>query len=123
MVEDFKMKFLYGKLFKKHYPIRSTSIFYEMKKRECDILTRWVKNLECDILCWNIGSKKRAAKAGVNFCKQIKLAYSKSINDLYLLLKNKQFAKLDEEDLEFVNNVLYRHKYKPFISYFLFPIK
>lgn len=116
------MNFLYGTLFKKYYPIKNTSIFYEIKKREYDILTKWVKNFEREILCWNIGSKKRAAKAGINFCQQIKLTYSKSINDLYLLLKNKQFTKLDEEDLEFVNNILYRHKYNPFISFFIFPI-
>lgn len=27
------MKFLYGKLYKKYFPIKSTSIFYEMEKK------------------------------------------------------------------------------------------
>lgn len=117
------MNFLYDTLFKKYYPIKNTSIFYGIKEREYDILTRWVKNIESDILCWNVVSKERAAKSGMKFYQQIKLTYPKSVNDLYLLLKNKQFTKLDEEDLEFVNDVLYRHKYNPFISYFIFPIK
>lgn len=108
------MKFLYGKLYKKYFPIKSTSIFYEMEKKEFDILTKWIKNIE---------SRSRAVKAGADFYRQIKLDYPKSINDLHLLLQNKQFSKLDKEDLEFVNDVLYRHKYNTFISYFIFPIR
>lgn len=111
-----KMKFIYGKLYKKYFPIKSTSIFYEMDEKECDILTRWIRNIEGDISSWNIKSQMRAVKQGAGFCRQIKLDYPKSIKDLYLLLKNKQFSGLDEEDLKFVNDVLYRHKYNAFIS-------
>ena len=117
------MNFLYEKLYKKYFPIKSTSIFYEMEKKEFDILTKWIKNIEDDILYMNINSRSRAVKAGADFYRQIKLDYSKSINDLHLLLQNKQFSKLDKEDLEFVNDVLYRHKYNTFISYFIFPIR
>lgn len=117
------MKFLYGKLYKKYFPIKSTSIFYEMGKKEFDILTKWIKNIENDISCWNIESQTRAVRAGTDFCRQINLNYPKSINDLYLILQNKQFSRLDKYDLEFVNDVLYRHKYNAFISNFVFPIK
>ena len=122
-MEIYKMNFLYEKLYKKYFPIKSTSIFYEMEKKEFDILTKWIKNIEDDILYMNINSRSRAVKAGADFYRQIKLDYSKSINDLHLLLQNKQFSKLDKEDLEFVNDVLYRHKYNTFISYFIFPIR
>lgn len=122
-MEVYKMKFLYGKLYKKYFPIKSTSIFYEMEKKEFDILTKWIKNIENDILYRNIESRSRAVKAGADFYRQIKLDYPKSINDLHLLLQNKQFSKLDKKDLEFVNDVLYRHKYNAFISYFIFPIR
>lgn len=117
------MKFLYGKLYKKYFPIKSTLIFYEMEKREFDILTKWIKNIENDILYRNIESRSRAIKAGADFYRRIKIDYPKSINNLHLLLQNKQFSKLDKEDLEFVNDVLYRHKYNTFISYFIFPIR
>ena len=113
-MEVYKVKFLYGKLYKKYFPIKSTSIFYEMEKKEFDILTKWIKNIE---------SQSRAKKVRADFCRQIKSDYPKSINDLHLLLQNKQFSKLDKEDLEFVNDVLYRHKYNTFISYFIFPIR
>lgn len=117
------MKFLYGKLYKKYFPIKSTSIFYEMEKSEFDILTKWIKNIESDILCWNIKSQNRAIRTGVDFCRQIELDYPKSIDDLHLLLQNKQFSRLDKEDLKFVNDVLYRHKYNVFISNFIFPVR
>lgn len=117
------MKFLYGKLYKKYFPIKSTSIFYEMENKECDTLTRWIKNIKKDILRWNIESVSRATRTGTVFCRQIKLDYPKSINDLWLLLKTRQFSRLDEEDLKFVNDVLYKHKYNAVISYFVFPIK
>ena len=113
-MEVYKMKFLYGKLYKKYFPIKSTSIFYEMEKKEFGILTKWIKNIE---------SQSRAKKVGADFYRQIKSEYPKSINDLHLLLQNKQFSKLDKEDLEFVNDVLYRHKYNTFISNFIFPIR
>ena len=116
------MKFLYGKLYKKYFPIKSTSIFYEMEKNEFDILTKWIKNIDNDILCWNIESQNRAKRTGVDLCRQIKLDYPKSINDLHLLLQNKQFSRLDKEDLKFINDVLYRHKYNAFISNFIFPV-
>ena len=122
-MEVYKVKFLYGKLYKKYFPIKSTSIFYEMEKKEFGILTKWIKNIENDILYRNIESQSRAKKARADFCRQIKSDYPKSINDLHLLLQNKQFSKLDKEDLEFVNDVLYRHKYNTFISYFIFPIR
>ena len=122
-MEVYKVKFLYGKLYKKYFPIKSTSIFYEMEKKEFDILTKWIKNIENDILYRNIESQSRAKKVRADFCRQIKSDYPKSINDLHLLLQNKQFSKLDKEDLEFVNDVLYRHKYNTFISYFIFPIR
>lgn len=122
-MEVYKVKFLYGKLYKKYFPIKSTSIFYEMEKKEFDILTKWIKNIENDILYRNIESQSRAKKVGADFYRQIKSEYPKSINDLHLLLQNKQFSKLDKEDLEFVNDVLYRHKYNTFISYFIFPIR
>ncbi len=32
-MEVYKVKFLYGKLYKKYFPIKSTSIFYEMEKK------------------------------------------------------------------------------------------
>ena len=115
------MNFLYEKLYKKYFPIKSTSIFYEMEKKEFDILTKWIKNIENDILYMNINSRSRAVKAGADFYRQIILDYPKY--DLYFLLQNKQFSKLDKEDLEFVNDVLYRHKYNTFISYFIFPIR
>ena len=115
------MNFLYEKLYKKYFPIKSTSIFYEMEKKEFDILTKWIKNIEDDILYMNINSRSRAVKAGADFYRQIILDYPKY--DLYFLLQNKQFSKLDKEDLEFVNDVLYRHKYNTFISYFIFPIR
>ncbi len=93
------------------------------KKKEFGILTKWIKNIENDILYRNIESQSRAKKARADFCRQIKSDYPKSINDLHLLLQNKQSSKLDKEDLEFVNDVLYRHKYNTFISYFIFPIR
>ena len=93
------------------------------KKKEFGILTKWIKNIENDILYRNIESQSRAKKARADFYRQIKSDYPKSINDLHLLLQNKQFSKLDKEDLEFVNDVLYRHKYNTFISYFIFPIR
>lgn len=115
------MKFLYGKLYKKYFPIKSTSIFYEMDEKDCGILTRWIKNIESDISCWNMESQMKAVRQGADLCRQIKLTYPKPIENLYLLLKNKQFSRLDEEDLEFINDVLYRHKYNSVISSFIFP--
>lgn len=115
------MKFLYGKFYEKYYPIKSTSIFYEMDETEFGILTRWIKNIENDISSWNMKNQMKAVRQGDNLCRQVKLTYSKPIENLYLLLKNKQFYKLDEEDLEFINDVLYRHKYNSIISCFIFP--
>lgn len=115
------MKFLYGKLYRKYFPIKSASIFYEMDEKEFGILIRWIKNIESDISCWNMESQMKAVKQGTALCRQVKLIYPKPIDNLYLLLKNKQFSRLDEDDLEFVNDVLYRHKYNSVISYFIFP--
>jgi len=115
------MKFLYGKLYKKYFPIKSASIFYEMDEREFDVLIRWIKNIERDISSWNMEAQMRAMKQGACLYRRVKLTYSKSIKNLYLLLKNKQFSRLDEEDLEFINDVLYRHKYNSIFSCFLFP--
>lgn len=71
-MEVYKVKFLYGKLYKKYFPIKSTSIFYEMEKKEFGILTKWIKNIENDILYRNIESQSRAKKARADFCRQIR---------------------------------------------------
>lgn len=108
------MKLLYGKLYRKYYPIKSPSIFYEMDEKECDILTRYIKNIEEDIFARNVESEMQALRKRTGLCRQIKVTYPKPIDNLYSLLKKRQFSRLDEE-------VLYRYKYNSIISCFIFP--
>lgn len=115
------MKLLYSKLYKKYYPIKGSATLYEMDEIELNVLIKWIKNIENEISVWNIESEMRAMRRGSGLCRQIKLTYSKPIKSLYSLLKNKQFSMLDEEELTFVNDVLYIHKYNSVISWFTFP--
>ena len=117
------MNFLQGKLYKKYYPIKKSSVFYEMDEKDLNVLTRWIQNIGVDISIWNMESRNRTMRQGGDLCRQIKITYSKSIKELCLLLKNKQFSLLDKEDLDFVNDVLYRHKYNPIVSLYLFPTR
>lgn len=56
------MKFLYGNLYKKYWPIKNKTIFYKMSEKEYDVLIKWIKNSEDEILRWNNESYMRATK-------------------------------------------------------------
>ena len=91
-------------LYKKHYPIQSSPDLYEMSEKDRKKLAEWIYDIETDVQDWNYreavrGSRRRIA---INYCGDIK-QLSQKIGAM-------NAAEISDEDLRFVNEVLYRHK-------------
>lgn len=104
-------------LYKKHYPIQSPSDLYEMSEKDRRKLSNWICGMEADVQNWNYreavrGSRRRIV---INYCGDIKHLSQK--------IEAMNAAEISDEDLSFVNEVLYRHKYILPVSLYSFPIK
>lgn len=103
--------------FKKHYPIQSQTELYEMSEKDRRKLSNWIYVIEADVQNWNYreavrGSRRRIA---INYCGDIKQLSQK--------IGTMNAAEISDEDLRFINEVLYRHKYILPVSLYSFPIK
>lgn len=103
--------------FKKHYPIQSQTELYEMSEKDRRKLSNWICGMEADVQNWNYreavrGSRRRIV---INYCGDIKHLSQK--------IEAMNAAEISDEDLSFVNEVLYRHKYILPVSLYSFPIK
>lgn len=115
---------LHSRFFKNYYPIKNVSDLFHMPQKDREILSKWLKTIQSDIDKYNYKSLINANKCGMNTCRQICMTYDK--NTLLLaekVCKISRFSfEIDEKDIDFINDVIYRHKYIWFISSYFFPI-
>ena len=117
------MKFVHSRLYKKYYPIQGVQSFHDMDTKDFDVLLRWILTAERDVVLYNDVSMKQAVRQGIDRYRGIVITYTKPVQDLCSLLADGKFEQLDECDLEFINDVLYRHKYNSFVSLYIFPTR
>lgn len=116
---------LHSKLFKKYYPIKDISDLFHMPQKDRETLAKWLRMIQADVNANNYISTRNAEKCGSYKCTQIYFLYDKDI----LLLAEKickisnTYSEIDEQDIDFVNDVIYRHKYNWLISCYCFPIR
>ena len=103
--------------FKKHYPIQSQTELYEMSEKDRRKLSIWIYVIEADVQNWNYREAARGSR------RRIVINYCGDIKHLSQKIEAMNAAEISDEDLSFVNEVLYRHKYILPVSLYSFPIK
>lgn len=114
---------LYSQIYKKYFPINHSSDVFFMSDKERKILSKWIKFVELDIEIYNVTKEQRGIKTGAYFAKQIVHTYSKSVSLLADKIKADNYGSLEKDDIDFINDVIYRHKYISLLSAFVFPIR
>lgn len=115
---------LYSKIYKSHYPLKTGLDIQLMNEKERLTISKWVNGIEIDIKCHNYNEIKRAIKCGADYAKQINIIYSGDIKDVAKRIREKRYCgEFDENDIDFINQVIYGHKYNWFLSSFFFPIQ
>ena len=103
-------------LYKKHYPIQSSSDLYEMSEKDRKKLSNWIYVIEADVQNWNYREAVRGSR------RRIVINYP-GVKQLSQKIRAVNAAEISEADLGFINEVLYRHKYIFPLSLYFFPIE
>lgn len=109
-------------LYKKYFPIKSIDDLFKIDLKDLKTLGRWVSNIQLEMDSINFQAWHNSRKIDSFYICLLKTNYKKNPKDLEYKIYNKDFYGLDIDDLIFINNVLYRHKYNWFISSYQFPI-
>lgn len=111
-----------SKMYKKHYPIKSSADIVNMNTADKKKLIKWIKSIIADVDVYNVHSRKHAETAGCKECWRINFQPDKEyIDSVCQKITTKPFL-LTAEDIQLVNIVLYRHKYIGIISAYYFPV-
>lgn len=115
---------IYSKIYKSYYPIKTGLDIQLINEKERRIISKWLSGIKMDIECYNYNEIKKSIKCGADYAKQIKITYKGNIKDVANRIKEKRFCgEFDKYDIDFINQVIYRHKYNWFLSSFFFPIQ
>ena len=115
-------KMFNSKMYKKYYPVKSSADIVNMNTADKKKLIKWIKSIIADVDVYNAQSRKRAATAGCKECWRINFYPDKEYIDSVCQKITSQPFSLTAEDIQLVNIVLYRHKYKGIISAYCFPV-
>ena len=116
------------KIFKAHYPLTDGRDIYDMTRREKEKLAEWVYYFILDHKAivghemLKVSKKYKGEERFRHTHASLHIDYSK-YNDTPRLsqkIKKGQVLNLDEEDIAFINGVLYFHRYKRTMFYKLF---
>lgn len=110
-----------SKLYKKYYPVKSSTDIFNMDINNKKKLIKWIKSIIADVDVYNVQSRKHAETAGCKECWRINFYPDKEYIDSVCQKITSQPFLLTAEDIQLVNIVLYRHKYKGIISAYCFP--
>lgn len=116
---------LHSRFFKKYYPIKDVSDLLYMPQKDREILGKWLRTIQSDVNANNYNSIRNAEKCGLNRCAQICIYYDR---DIPLLAEkickiSSTYSEIDKRDMDFINDIIYRHKYVWLISCYCFPIR
>lgn len=109
---------LKSKIYKTYYPLKNVSDVFHMTKKDKSILIKWLNTIKTDIDIYNF---QKARKGGMQ--RGIYLFYDRDISALTEKISkmDTNSCEIDERDINFLNNVIYRHKYIGIISMYCFP--
>lgn len=113
---------IYSNLYKKYFPIKSIDDLFKIDEKDLRVLGKWVFNIELEMDAINLQAWQNSRRVDSFYICLLKTNYKKDPHILESKFYNRDFHSLDIDDLIFINNVLYRHKYNWFISSFQFPV-
>ena len=108
-------------MYKKYYPVKSSADIVNMDINNKRKLIKWIKSIIADVDVYNVQSRKHAGTAGCKECWRINFQPDKGYIDSVCQKITTEPFSLTAEDIQFVNFVLYRHKYIGIISAYYFP--
>lgn len=116
---------LHSKFFSKYYPIEDVSDLFHLPQNDRAILVKWLSRIKAEISEYNLRSAHHSAKMGLREYRMIYLSYDRDILSLTEKVdKLDSYAyEIDERDIEFINDVIYRHMYIGLISFYCFPVR
>lgn len=100
-------------IYKKYFPIKTSDI--QFSEGEIKIVLSWIWHFKGDLIDLAIKMKK----LGISYHPYLKI----DSNHLVILEKKLvQNEKLDDSSFWLLNVIIYRHKYRGVLSWFLFPV-
>lgn len=112
---------LYGKLYKKYYPIMSIDSIEMMDNKERNELAHKVATILKEIDFYNMDMLMKGVKAGFVAVRQIRCDWNKE--ELLEVAERIKVNSILESDIPVLNDVLYRHKYNRVLTFFVFPVQ
>jgi len=82
-----------------------------------------VYDIEKEIPILNAQKAKKMIDDEYGYVSQIKCDYNRSTSELMVKINHDRFDKIDDIDLDFINDVVYRHKHNMVISIYVFQIR
>lgn len=119
------IRMLRSRFFTKYYPIKDVSDLFYMSQNDREVLGKWLRTIQSDVEVHNYSLVQNAGKRGFDKCTQICISYDRDISLLAekICKISSNYSEIDERDVDFINDVIYRHKYIWFISSYCFPIR
>ena len=112
----------YSNIYKKYFPILKNEDLNNLTEKELDSLYKWICTIDNEIYNLNHSNLLEAVKKGTYRMYVVEYDYERDKDFLLKNLMKKNFKAINDEDLSFINNVIYRHKYNFFLSMYQFPI-
>lgn len=115
---------LYSNIYKRYFPIKSTAAISLMSEKERKCLSHWLSVIKKEIEILNSVRMRKACERRQPYFKQTIITYSKEPQLLAKKIReNRDCGSLECDDIDFINDVIYRHKYNTFLAIFIFPIR
>ena len=100
-----------SKLFKKYFPLQSPSPLYDMPREDQGKLVNLLRRIKNDLDAWNFRADIRG------YPRQIICLYPEDISSLADKVESLSISEISNDDLSFINDVLYIYKFGLFNPY------
>lgn len=115
-------KLVFRNIYIRYFPVNYLSI-QQIGDKDLNQISIWVKSAYMDIEKANLNELGKAHRKARQGYKHVKYRVIKWIGDdpivLYNKLNKRKFSELSDTDIKTINDVIYFHKYKSFISIFV----
>lgn len=120
------VKMLYSEIFKNYYPVKDVSVLWNMSQAERKKLCRWMSTISKEVALHNTLLAKRQGKKGFRGFYGCVITYDRQISLLVekLCQISSSVSDIDDYDIDFINDVIYNHKYSiELLRDVVFPIR